>query len=155
MRTIKFRGKTTDTNEWVYGDLVHNYFDGTSKTIEIGIKKQGFYPREVLAGTVSQFTGLYDKEENEIYGGDEISVHQFLFEGYEIEKEWKGIVRWVEEHNSAGWGIKVISGEFALEHTGYSSYEEMPPFTFSTIYGLHEESFEITGNIHEKQDGTR
>lgn len=52
-----FGGKRVDNGEWVEGDLVHDAFDGTSKTIPIGIRYKWngvyCYPVEVLPETVS------------------------------------------------------------------------------------------------------
>ncbi len=154
MRELKFRAwipmghwllesKRLSGKAALDGYMLHNWQDC------IYIDPLGFVPEEETGIVIMQYTGLKDRNGVGIYEGDVISVHQFLFDGNEIEKEWIGIVEYITDFNCAGFGVKVLSGEFALLHTGYDSYEEMPPFTLSSIYGLHEESFHILGNIHE------
>lgn len=75
MRTIKFRGKDNQ-GEWHYGYLVirlgityifeeiWEYYRGSH------VKTDKFKEIKVSADTVGQFTGLYDKHDDEIYDGD-------------------------------------------------------------------------------------
>ena len=74
MREIRFRGKRTDTKEWVYGyladgDMICNWS-----------KDRISY--EVIPHTVGQFTGLHDKNGKEIYEGD--IIRSFDSEGEPI-----------------------------------------------------------------------
>lgn len=70
MRTIKFRGKRIDNGEWVYGDLVHDAFDGYDKTIPVGIQKPKCYAVEVHPETVGFISPYTDKNGTKCYEGD-------------------------------------------------------------------------------------
>lgn len=68
MRTIKFRGKSIDGKEWLYGDLVSS---ADKKRFAILVNdKESYDECEVDSETVGQFIGLYDCAGKEIFEGD-------------------------------------------------------------------------------------
>jgi len=103
MREIKFRGKSVDTGEWIYGDLVHNALTAKTMSVPVAIKPDNCYPIEVIPESVGQYINLYDDHKTEIYERDVAIMHS------ECSKDWKPKeIKWNEEHGMMMLGNTLV-----------------------------------------------
>ena len=95
-REILFRGKSVETNEWVYGTyLLEKY----SNTPYICCFEYGTFVNikqiEVHPETVGEFTGMTDKNGTKIFEGDIVRTQPFYDRPYSTtrkEKQFLGVV---------------------------------------------------------------
>ena len=129
-REIKFRGKAEYYNDWLYGNLVQTREKGAYIFPLDAPDSVDRY--SVLENTVSQYTGVKDKNGNEVYEGDILLTFTRVYTHKDIEK---GIVyKIVWSHRSSAWILKNSTGEFLFVSSCIAS------------------SFEVIGNIYDNPE---
>lgn len=142
-RKIKFRGKTINGNEWIYGPTISQ---GTIKRkankwfMEVGENKwKGLQPN-----TLGQYTGLKDKNGKEIYEGDIVKNKEVG--GYGMV--YIGVVKYYEEDCRFGIDLTATNKftKRCLFTVGKCSFND----GHCTIEYYNE--YEVLGNIHDNPE---
>lgn len=145
MREIKFRAWVPEAESFIFTDDLTGILDNQT----ILLWGCGDWSKHKVE-CVQQFTGLRDVNGKEIYEGDILLLHQFLFDGHEFENELIGEV--VYDQETCSFALRNIRNADVKKYMGYREHEDCGNIPIFNFYGLHEESFEKLGNIYENPE---
>ena len=136
IREIKFRAKTVNEGEWIYGMTISRGTIARKKDDLFMEVSEGKW-KGIIPETLCQFTGLRDIKGNEIYDGDilDTKTSNLVPNGYSF------ICKWIE------------SG-FALEYQG-RTYGVKESNRWMNKYPLCQKNVEdllIMGNIYDNPE---
>lgn len=133
MKKIKFRGKSEETNEWVYGQLLYlgnqpfivgNLVEANDEYIAV----EWWQP--VHPNSVGQFTGLKDLHGVEIYVNDILDFVDYDYDGSEFP----------------------CRGEVVFEN---GSYYLKKSYATNELYEYEGEDLDIIGNIYDNPESLK
>ena len=124
MREILFRGKRTDCDAWVEGDLIQAFRGNQLSSCSIMPNTPTAYCWKVDPKTVGQYTGLTDKNGVKIFEGDIVE---------RVSDGERAVISWLKY--SACFGLS-----FDGWCCGFDDYDFSP------------NDFKVIGNIHDNPE---
>ena len=124
MREILFRGKRTDCDAWVEGDLIQAFRGNQLSSCSIMPNTPTAYCWKVDPKTVGQYTGLTDKNGKKICEGDIVEC---------VSDGERAVISWLKY--SACFGLS-----FDGWCCGFDDYDFSP------------NDFKVIGNIHDNSE---